>query len=132
MGQYALAKDDYLKILEQSQGNVLALKGLAESCFKLGKQHAKAQLLARARDDFQEAADSVTKAIVQRNDFLCNWKVLGDVCYSVAILPEKYCYLDVVPGLVQLNSQCNEMIDEVTNEKVTRLIPREIFLLAIR
>ena len=64
------------------------------------KKNAAAQLLAHARDDFQEAIDSSTKAITEESNFICNWKLLGDVCYNSALLPEKYCFLNVTPGLI--------------------------------
>ncbi|XP_014213900.1 tetratricopeptide repeat protein 37-like [Copidosoma floridanum] len=122
VGQFALAKIDFANILEDNKNNVAALKGLAECCYKLGTENAAAQLLARARDDFQEAVDNLTKAIMQKSDFLCIWKMLGNVCYNVAALPEKYCFLDVVPGLIQSDSQ----------DDYALIKRKDIFLLAIR
>ena len=98
------------------------MKGLAESCLKLGIEHAAAQLLARARDDFQEAIDSLTKALTQKSNFICNWKLLGDVCYNSALLPEKYCFLNVTPGLILSSSQEDKVV----------IKRKDIFLLSIR
>lgn len=110
VGQYALAKEDFANILKQRENNVAALKGLAECCYKLGLEHASVQLLARARDDFQEAVDSVTKAIIVKDEYLCVWKILGDICYNVAALPEKYSYLNVIPGLIQSDSKDDSVL----------------------
>lgn len=30
-----------------------------------------------------------------RSNLLCNIKLLGDVCYRIITLPEKYCYLKI-------------------------------------
>jgi hypothetical protein len=101
---------------------VAALKSLAECCFKIGKQHTEAQLLSRARDDFQEAVDSITKCIKQKNDFLCSWKLLGDICCAITTLPHKYCFLNVIPELIQSDSQ----------DKNILITQKELFLLATR
>ncbi|NP_001153421.1 tetratricopeptide repeat domain 37 isoform X1 [Nasonia vitripennis] len=122
VGEKALAKEDFLKILEKNERNVTALKGLAECCLRLGQDYAKAQLLARARENFQEAVDNATIAIKEKSTFLCNWKLLGDICYNVAALPEKYCYLTVVPELVQSDSK---------NFNIT-ITQKDILLLASR
>ncbi|KAJ8681556.1 hypothetical protein QAD02_017348 [Eretmocerus hayati] len=121
VGQLASARADFSSILLKSEDNVVALKGLAESCFKLGKEHFASQLLARARDDFQESLDSLTKVILLKKDLLCIWKLLGDVFYHVAILPKKYCYLLVVPELMSSESRENMTVAQT-----------EIFLLSIR
>lgn len=56
-----------------------------------------------------------------QNNFLCNWKLLADVCHNVAQLPQKYCFLNVVPTLIQSESE--------ENVKITL---REILLLSVR
>ncbi|XP_011495670.1 PREDICTED: tetratricopeptide repeat protein 37 [Ceratosolen solmsi marchali] len=122
IGQYDLAKSAFLNILEHHEHNVAALKGLAECYFKIGKEHALAQRLARARDDFQEAVDSITKCIMQRSDFLCNWKLLGDICCYITTLPEKYCFLNVISELIQSDTQ----------EKTVLIERKELFSLATR
>ncbi|XP_058800397.1 tetratricopeptide repeat protein 37 [Phymastichus coffea] len=110
IGQYASAKTDYISILEKSKDNVAVFKGLAECCFKLGKDHANQQLLARARDDFQEAVDFSTKALIQKSNFLSNWKLLGDICFTSSLLPEKYCFLKVISDLIQSDVKENYVI----------------------
>lgn len=121
VGQYKLGKEDFKVILQKNERNVSALKGLAECCFEIGKQNAAAQLLARARDDFQDAVDNLTKAIMYQSNFLCNWKLLADVCHNIAQLPIKYCFLNIVPSLIQSDSK--------EHVKITLV---EILLLSIR
>lgn len=122
VGQPALAKTDFTNILEKSENNIAALKGLAECCFKLGREHAKEQLLARARDDFQEAVDYLTIALEQKSNFLSIWRLLGAVCFNLSLLPDKYCSLKVIPNLIQ---------SDVKEDHVT-LIKKEVLSLSIR
>ena len=107
VGEYTDAKKEFEKVLENHSKSVPALKGIAECCFNIGKSNVSKQLLARARDDFQESLDFITKAIIEESEFSCNWKLLGDILYNTSMLPEKYCYINVIPGLMESESQDN-------------------------
>lgn len=81
------------------------MKGLAETCLGLAKENASKQLLGRARRNCQQAIDCITDAIIENSNLSCLWKLLGDASYRVAILPEKYCYVEVTPGLIKSMSE---------------------------
>ncbi|KAL7288696.1 hypothetical protein TKK_0017421 [Trichogramma kaykai] len=122
IGDLKSAKTKFREIISLNKTNPSALKGLAESCFKLGKEHASAQLLARARDDYQDAIDSLIQAVELKKPYMCIWKLLGDICYNVVELPEKYCYLNGIPSMLQYDP---ENAKNVIHRK-------EIFLLSIK
>ncbi|CAD6233381.1 GSCOCG00007165001-RA-CDS [Cotesia congregata] len=92
-----------IKLVKQRY--ILALKGLAETCLGLAKESASKQLLGRARRNCQQAIDCITDAIIENSNLSCLWKLLGDASYRVAILPEKYCYVEVTPGLIKSMSE---------------------------
>jgi len=122
IGQYNEAKEDFENILENDKQYILALKGLAEACLGLAKENITKQFLCRARENLQQAADSLTDAVMIRNDLSCNWKLLGDVCYRTVTLTEKYCYLKIKPILMNCNS----------TEHYVKIKRDEVLTLAIR
>ncbi|XP_057320439.1 SKI3 subunit of superkiller complex protein [Microplitis mediator] len=105
LGRHDEAKEAFTQVLSQEQRYIPALKGLAETCLGLAKENASKQLLGRARRNCQQAIDSLTDAIIENSNLSCLWKLLGDACYRVAILPEKYCYVEVTPGLIKSMSE---------------------------
>lgn len=46
---------------------------------------------------------------MQRNDLSCVWKLLGDACYKLAIMPDKYCNMKVKSILMK-----SDTVDEYT------------------
>ncbi|KAL6256063.1 hypothetical protein P5V15_013299 [Pogonomyrmex californicus] len=122
IGQHKEAKEDFESILQNDVQHILALKGLAQACLGLAKENIAKQFLCRARENLQQAADNLIDAIMIRNDLLCNWKLLGDVCYRMAILPEKYCYLRIKSILMKYDSV----------EKYLNIKDDEILALSIR
>ncbi|KZC12335.1 PREDICTED: tetratricopeptide repeat protein 37 [Dufourea novaeangliae] len=100
--QYADAKKDFEEILNELR-YVPVLKGLAEACIALAKESTVKQFLGRANDYFQQAINNLSLAIVERNNMSCLWKLLGDVCYKVALMPDKYSYLNIPSKLVGSN-----------------------------
>ena len=122
LGDYVEAKKEFESIVLVQKHSVAAFKGIAECCINIGKKNASAQLLARARDNFQEAVENLTQAIIEKSDLSCSWKLLGDVCYNVSLLPEKYCFLDVNPGLIETDSK----------ESKVKITLKEILSIAIR
>ncbi|EZA59238.1 Tetratricopeptide repeat protein [Ooceraea biroi] len=107
IGQHKEAREDFENILENDKQYIPALKGLAQACLGLARENISRQLLCRGRDNLQRAADSLTDAVMIRSDLSCNWKLLGDVCYKVATMPEKYRYLRVKPILMKRDSAEN-------------------------
>ena len=101
IGQYNEAKKDFEQILINKSCYIPALKGLAETCLALAKDYTAKQLLGRVNDYLQQAMDSLTVAIKERKDISCLWKLLGDVCYRVAMLPDKYSHLKVSSILIK-------------------------------
>ncbi|XP_050460410.1 tetratricopeptide repeat protein 37 isoform X1 [Cataglyphis hispanica] len=104
IGQHKEAKEDFENILENDKQYILALKGLAQACLGLARENITKQFLCRARENLQQAADNLTDAIMIRSDLSCNWKLLGDVCFRTAGMPEKYCFLRVKPILMKSDS----------------------------
>lgn len=122
IGQYDEAKENFAEVLVQNKGNLSALKGLAETYLSLAKENITNQQFVRARDNIQEVVNNLVEAVVVGSNFSCIWKLFGDACYKVAVMPEKYCYLSVAPKVIKLESSDESVI-----------IKREdIFLLAIR
>ncbi|XP_023290658.1 tetratricopeptide repeat protein 37 [Orussus abietinus] len=105
LGQLVEAKEDFERILQLESHNVTALKGLAETCLGLAKEYAGKQLLGRVTDSAQQAVENLVEAILQRNDLSCIWKLLGDACYRVAVLPDRYCHLTVPEELIKIDGQ---------------------------
>ncbi|XP_076648879.1 superkiller complex protein 3 [Halictus rubicundus] len=120
--QYTDAKHDFEEILLIKPQYVSALKGLAEVCIALAKESATKQFLGRVNDYLQQALNNLSIAIAERNDMSCLWKLLGDVCYKVALLPEKYNFLNVPSKLIKNDD----------SEGVVCLKRRDLFLLATR
>ncbi|GAB1861709.1 Tetratricopeptide repeat protein 37 [Camponotus japonicus] len=122
IGQHKEAKEDFENILENDKKYILALKGLAQACLGLAKENIAKHFLCRARENLQQAVDNLTEAIMIRSDLSCNWKLLGDVCFRTAGLPEKYCYLRVKSILMKCDSA----------EEYMKIRGNEILTLSIR
>lgn len=82
-----------------------ALKGIAETHLGLARSGTENQRLCRARDNLQETVDYLTIAIAKGNELCCLWKLLGDATHLMAKMPQKYCYLQVPPAYVKLESE---------------------------
>ncbi|XP_032686665.1 tetratricopeptide repeat protein 37 [Odontomachus brunneus] len=104
IGQHKEAKEDFENILQNDEQYVPALKGLAQACLGLAKENIAKHFLSRTRENLQQAADNLTSAVMLRSDLSCNWKLLGDVCYRIAAMPRKHCYLKVKPILIKSDS----------------------------
>lgn len=117
------SKEVFQSILEKMGHYVPALKGLAETCLAMASEYETWQLLGRARDNIQSAIESLTKAAMERSDLACIWKLLGDACYRTARLPDKYCYLDINPGLMKLES---------SEESTLKIERKDLLVLATR
>lgn len=68
-----------------------------------------------------------------RSDLLCNIKLLGDVCYRIITLPEKYAYLRIkssIKSKLSINF-ANDCDDDCTKE-YTNIQGDDILKLSIR
>ncbi|XP_029662452.1 tetratricopeptide repeat protein 37 [Formica exsecta] len=119
IGQHKEAKEDFESILKNDKQYILALKGLAQACLGLARENITKQFLCRARENLQQAANNLTDAIMIRSDLSCNWKLLGDVCFRTAGMPEKYCYLRVKPILMKCDSTEEHM--SIRGNEILRL-----------
>ncbi|KAK2577968.1 hypothetical protein KPH14_011630 [Odynerus spinipes] len=97
------AKQDFEQILCNESHYIPALKGCA-------------------RDNLQQAMECLTDAVLNNYELSCIWKLLGDVCYKTATMSEKYCYLQVIPSLINYKS----------TEKYIIIKRKELFLLSTR
>ncbi|XP_003703191.3 superkiller complex protein 3 [Megachile rotundata] len=122
INQYNEAKTDFENLLLDEPNYIPALKGMAETCLALAKEYISKQLLGRAKDYLQRAMDNLTTAVKERKNTSCIWKLLGDVCYRVATMPEKYSHLKVSSILIKRND----------TEDVVMLKQRDLFLLSSR
>lgn len=108
--------------MQNDKQHILALKGLAQACLGLARENIAKHFLCRARENLQQAADNLIDAIMIRSDLLCNWKLLGDICYRMITIPEKYCYLRIKSVLMK-----GDNAEEYVNIKGD-----EILMLSIR
>ncbi|XP_034193237.1 superkiller complex protein 3 [Osmia lignaria lignaria] len=120
--QYNEAKIDFENLLLNEPNYIPALKGLGETCLALAKEYIAKQLLGRAKNHLQLAMDCLTTAIKERKNTSCIWKLLGDVCYRVATMPEKYGHLQVSSILIKRDD----------TEDIVMLKRRDLFLLSSR
>ncbi|EFN89108.1 Tetratricopeptide repeat protein 37 [Harpegnathos saltator] len=130
IGQHKEAKEDFDSILQNNEQYILALKGLAQTCLGLASECTSKYLLSQARENLQQAADSLTSAVMIRSNLSCNWKLFSDVCYRIAAMPMKYCYLNVKPILVKSDStkQYIKVKGEETLKLAIRCICRALSL----
>ncbi|KAM4808860.1 superkiller complex protein 3 [Rhinophrynus dorsalis] len=90
LGTYKEAVNEYQQIIRKSGEYVPALKGLGECHLMLARSALADFLDAKAVGAIEKALEFLTRAVQQRPDLLCLWKLLGDAgtCVS-AISPSK-------------------------------------------
>uniref|UniRef100_A0A671KUU1 Tetratricopeptide repeat protein 37-like n=1 Tax=Sinocyclocheilus anshuiensis TaxID=1608454 RepID=A0A671KUU1_9TELE len=79
LGRFKEAAAEYRQILEQ-EDYVPALKGLGECLLALARSALDDYLDGRAVDLIQNAIHYLLRALKQRPDLSCLWKLLGDAC----------------------------------------------------
>uniref|UniRef100_A0A8C1ZBQ8 Tetratricopeptide repeat domain 37 n=1 Tax=Cyprinus carpio TaxID=7962 RepID=A0A8C1ZBQ8_CYPCA len=79
LGRFKEAAAEYRQILEQ-EDYVPALKGLGECLLALARNALDDYLDGRAVDLIQNAIHYLFRAVNQRPDLSCLWKLLGDAC----------------------------------------------------
>ncbi|CAH0550739.1 unnamed protein product [Brassicogethes aeneus] len=95
LGEYAEAREEFSEILKVNQNDVLALKGLAETCMCQARHCLKEQRLGTARSHAQYASEKITQAIKKNYGLVSLWKLLAESCQFVAKLPEKHSILSI-------------------------------------
>ncbi|KAM5192461.1 superkiller complex protein 3 [Mantella aurantiaca] len=103
LGTYKEAVTEYLQIIKKSGEYVPALKGLGECHLMLAKGALADFLDAKAVDAIEKGLEYLTRAVQQRPDLVCLWKLLGDLCTSLhAVSPAKV-NINVLGALVGQN-----------------------------
>lgn len=108
VGSYEESIEEFKSLLSNNPSYVPALKGLAESCLCRARSCFSRQLLGCCRDSCQEAVDALLKAVEERKDLSCLWKLLGNACTLVAQLPDCYAHLCIRRWLTNSSSACEE------------------------
>ncbi|XP_039276622.1 tetratricopeptide repeat protein 37 isoform X2 [Nilaparvata lugens] len=89
------SRKEFKQLAEDSPKNILVLKGLAEACLGLAKQHHFRRQLGLARDSLEEAIITLSSALIERRDLSCLWKLMGDVLIQASLLPKSWSFLHV-------------------------------------
>uniref|UniRef100_A0A8C9TSJ3 SKI3 subunit of superkiller complex n=1 Tax=Scleropages formosus TaxID=113540 RepID=A0A8C9TSJ3_SCLFO len=79
LGKFKEAASEYLQIIKREE-YVPALKGLGECHLAMARAALEDYLDGRAVDLIQEAISYLFRAVRQRPDLSCLWKLLGDAC----------------------------------------------------
>ncbi|XP_069819036.1 superkiller complex protein 3 [Dendropsophus ebraccatus] len=104
LGTYAEAVNEYQHIIQKSGDYVPALKGLGECHLMLAKGSLADFLDAKAVDSIEKALEYLTRAIQQRPDLLCLWKLLGDSCTCLHLVSPARVRVNVMGALVGQNT----------------------------
>uniref|UniRef100_A0A9J8A6G4 SKI3 subunit of superkiller complex n=1 Tax=Cyprinus carpio carpio TaxID=630221 RepID=A0A9J8A6G4_CYPCA len=123
LGRFKEAAAEYRQILEQ-EDYVPALKGLGECLLALARNALDDYLDGRAVDLIQNAIHYLFRAVNQRPDLSCLWKLLGDACTtSRTVSPNRAKVL--VPGAL-----CGmDPPDQIMNLCLTRCFGRALKLM---
>ncbi|KAM8960803.1 superkiller complex protein 3 [Pelodytes ibericus] len=103
LGSYKEAVTEYQQIIRKSAEYVPALKGLGECHLMLAKGALADFLDATAVDCIEKALHFLTRAIQQRPDLLCLWKLLGDTCTCLHLVSPSKVKMNVPGALVGQN-----------------------------
>uniref|UniRef100_A0A8C5M4M7 SKI3 subunit of superkiller complex n=2 Tax=Leptobrachium leishanense TaxID=445787 RepID=A0A8C5M4M7_9ANUR len=99
LGTYKEAAQEYEQILKKAADYVPALKGLGECYLMLAKSALADFLDSRALSLIEKALQCLARAIQQRPDLVCLWKVIGDACICLHVVsPSKIAVQ--VPGVL--------------------------------
>ncbi|XP_066459101.1 superkiller complex protein 3 [Eleutherodactylus coqui] len=104
LGTYTEAVTEYQSIIQKSGDYVPALKGLGECHLMLAKAALADFLDAKAVDSIGKALEYLTRAVQQRSELLCLWKLLGDSCTCLHLVSPAKVKLSVLGVLVGQNT----------------------------
>ncbi|XP_048838840.1 tetratricopeptide repeat protein 37 [Brienomyrus brachyistius] len=112
LGKFKEAVKEYMQIIER-EDYVPALKGLGECLLAMARSAFEDYLDGRAVDLLQEAIAFLFRAVQQRPDLSCLWKLLGDACTATHIVSPSRAKL-LVPGLLSGLDPLdqNQMLDQ--------------------
>lgn len=111
-------------MIEKKEDNVVALKGLAETHLGLARNFMNAQRIERASRHIQIAVDYLVSIVTIRSEFSCVWKLLGNACYLMAKVPEKYRSLSIPTGLIKSNVRTEDARVEIKQRDILTLCVR--------
>ncbi|KAJ9592014.1 hypothetical protein L9F63_001453, partial [Diploptera punctata] len=131
IGLYEESIEDFKNLLYNHPTYVPALKGLSETFLCQARNYFSRQLLGCCRDSCQKAVDYITKAIEERKDLSCLWKLLGDACTLTTQLPERYSQLCVTVWITNSLTDCEDEGGEDEDE-ILVLLKENIFQQGIR
>ncbi|XP_063820099.1 superkiller complex protein 3 [Pseudophryne corroboree] len=103
LGTYKEAVTEYQHIIKKYGEYVPALKGLGECHLMLAKAALADFLDAKAVDGIEKALEYLTRAVQQRPDLLCLWKLLGDVCTCLHMVSPAKARVNVLGALLGQN-----------------------------
>ncbi|XP_075693260.1 superkiller complex protein 3 isoform X2 [Rhinoderma darwinii] len=104
LGTYTEAVTEYQHIIRKSGEYVPALKGLGECHLMLAKGVLADFLDAKAVDSIEKALEYLARAVQQRPDLLCLWKLLGDTCTCLHLVSPAKVRVNVLGALVGQNT----------------------------
>lgn len=87
LGTYTEAIEEYKLILDKSPNYVPALKGIGETYVQVARSLLSKFFDGRARDTCQLAVGQLFRAVSFRPDLSCLWKLIGDACTLLHVLP---------------------------------------------
>ncbi|XP_040198266.1 tetratricopeptide repeat protein 37 isoform X2 [Rana temporaria] len=103
LGTFKEAATEYQQIVKKSGEYVPALKGLGECHLMLAKGALADFLDAKAVAAIEQGLAYLTRAVQQRPDLVCLWKLIGDACTCLhAVSPAKVT-INVLGALVGQN-----------------------------
>ncbi|XP_046996555.1 tetratricopeptide repeat protein 37 [Schistocerca americana] len=123
VGSFVESVSDYRAVVAANPKYVPALKGLGETCLLLARSYASQKLIGRCKDSCQEAVDALSRAVEERRNLACLWKLLGDVFNLIQGFPEELATLRVQSWLAQTEPTVNleEGVKYLSKEEVLQL-----------
>ncbi|XP_073534422.1 superkiller complex protein 3 [Phyllobates terribilis] len=104
LGTYTEAVTEYQQILQKAGEYVPALKGLGECHLMLAKGALADFLDGKAVDVIEKGIEYLTRAVQQRPDLLCLWKLLGDSCSCLHLISPAKVRVHVMGAIVGQNT----------------------------
>ncbi|KAM4050000.1 superkiller complex protein 3 isoform 2-T3 [Anomaloglossus baeobatrachus] len=104
LGTYTEAVTEYQHIVQKSGEYVPALKGLGECHLMLAKGALADFLDGKAVDIIAKGLEYLTRAVQQRPDLLCLWKLLGDSCSCLHLVSPAKVRVHVMGAIVGQNT----------------------------
>ncbi|XP_065092594.1 tetratricopeptide repeat protein 37 [Ochlerotatus camptorhynchus] len=88
-----------------------AVKGIAEAHAGLCYYHLGQRLVGKSRDHAQSCVDFLTRAIKIKPNFVCLWKILGNVLDTVAEFPQPRAHLLIEGSLAGVSHRRQALLE---------------------